>query len=130
MYYVVKMMYFFSKYLPNRSNFNSRLASRLSLRSWRSISWLIRFCSFNSSVRQHAILTTRCSRSPVNSCRSVLPSGDAVQNHYCPPFRPPIPLNKRRGHGPSFTLSYSERIVQNSQIQLRLWSYTVNIRVW
>ena len=42
--------------LPNRSNLSSFLASRLSLRSCRSISALIRFCSFCSSLRQQAMV--------------------------------------------------------------------------
>lgn len=42
--------------LPRRSSLSSRLASRLSFLSWRSISWLIRFCSLASSLRQHAML--------------------------------------------------------------------------
>lgn len=40
---------------PKSSSLSSRLASRLSFRSCRSISWLIRFCSLASSDRQHAI---------------------------------------------------------------------------
>ena len=43
--------------LPNNRSLSSFLASLLSLRSWRSISALIRFCSFCSSLRQHAIFT-------------------------------------------------------------------------
>ena len=42
-------------YLPNRRSFSSRLASRLSLRSCFSISWLILFCSCASSLMQQAI---------------------------------------------------------------------------
>jgi len=42
--------------LPSRRSLSSRRASRLSLRSCRSISWFILFCSFASSLRQHAIL--------------------------------------------------------------------------
>ena len=45
--------------LPNNKSLSSRLASRLSLRSCRSISALIRFCSFCSSDRQHAILNKK-----------------------------------------------------------------------
>lgn len=41
--------------LPNNKSFNSLLASLLSFRSCFSISVLIRFCSFASSLRQHAI---------------------------------------------------------------------------
>lgn len=41
---------------PSNRSLSSRLASRLSLLSWRSISWLIRFCSLASSDRQHAMI--------------------------------------------------------------------------
>lgn len=41
---------------PSSSSFSSRLASRLSRRSCRSISWLMRFCSLASSDKQHSIL--------------------------------------------------------------------------
>ena len=44
-------------YLPNNRSFSSFLASLLSFRSCLSISALIRFCSFCSSLRQHAIFT-------------------------------------------------------------------------
>lgn len=44
------------KHLPSNSNFSSRLASRLSRRSCLSISWLMRFCSFASSDKQHSII--------------------------------------------------------------------------
>lgn len=54
-------------FIPNKSNFNSLRASRLSLRSWRSISWLIRFCSFASSLRQQAILK-QSKEKILNSC--------------------------------------------------------------
>lgn len=43
-------------YLPRRRSLSSRLASRLSLRNCRSISWLILFCSLASSDRQHAMI--------------------------------------------------------------------------
>ena len=43
-------------HLPNNNNFNSRLASRLSFLNCRSISWLIRFCSLASSLRQQAMV--------------------------------------------------------------------------
>lgn len=43
------------KYLPSRSNLSSLLASRLSFRSCRSISWLILFCSLASSDMQHSM---------------------------------------------------------------------------
>jgi len=42
--------------LPSNKSFNSRLASLLSRRSCRSISWLMRFCSFASSDKQHSML--------------------------------------------------------------------------
>lgn len=41
---------------PSSRSLSSRLASRLSLLSCRSISWLIRFCSLASSDRQHAMI--------------------------------------------------------------------------
>lgn len=44
-----------TKNLPSNSNLSSLRASRLSLRSCRSISWLIRFCSFASSDIQHVM---------------------------------------------------------------------------
>lgn len=43
-------------YSPSNSSFSSRLASRLSRRSCLSISWLMRFCSFASSDKQHSML--------------------------------------------------------------------------
>ena len=46
---------------PSNSSFSSRLASRLSRRSCRSISWLMRFCSFASSDKQHSMLDS-CER--------------------------------------------------------------------
>lgn len=48
-------------FLPRRSNLSSLLASRLSFLSCRSISAFIRFCSFCSSDRQHAILSAKVS---------------------------------------------------------------------
>lgn len=41
---------------PSNSSLSSRLASLLSRRSCRSISWLMRFCSFASSDKQHSML--------------------------------------------------------------------------
>ena len=41
--------------IPSKRSLSSRLASRLSFLSWRSISALMRFCSFCSSDKQHAI---------------------------------------------------------------------------
>jgi len=43
-------------YLPKRRSLSSRRASRLSLRSCFSISWLILFCSCASSLMQHAMV--------------------------------------------------------------------------
>ena len=43
--------------LPSNNSLSSRLASRLSFRNCRSISALIRFCSFCSSDRQQAMVT-------------------------------------------------------------------------
>lgn len=45
--------------IPRRSNFSSLLESRLSRRSCLSISALIRFDSFASSLRQQAIMDSR-----------------------------------------------------------------------
>lgn len=42
-------------YSPSKRSLSSLRASRLSLRSCLSISWLILFCSFASSLRQHAM---------------------------------------------------------------------------
>lgn len=44
------------KDLPSRSSLSSLLASRLSFRSCRSISWLILFCSLASSDMQHSMI--------------------------------------------------------------------------
>lgn len=55
-----------SFYPPSSNNLSSLRASRLSLRSCRSISWLMRFCSLASSERQHAIILPQPSCS--NSC--------------------------------------------------------------
>lgn len=41
---------------PKRSSLSSLRASLLSFLSCRSISWLIRFCSIASSLRQHAMM--------------------------------------------------------------------------
>lgn len=45
------------KYSPSNRSLSSRRASRLSRRSCRSISWLMRFCSFASSDRQHSMVS-------------------------------------------------------------------------
>ena len=58
--------------LPNSRSLSSRLASRLSLRSCRSISALIRFCSFCSSDRQHAILDTKMGLTALKSSLSLI----------------------------------------------------------
>lgn len=50
-------------YLPSSNSLSSLLASRLSFRSCRSISALIRFCSCCSSLRQHAMVDL-CSPAP------------------------------------------------------------------
>ena len=42
--------------LPNKRSLSSLLASRLSFFNCFSISWFIRFCSFASSLRQHAMI--------------------------------------------------------------------------
>ena len=60
--------------LPNSRSLSSRLASRLSLRSCRSISALIRFCSFCSSDRQHAILDTKMGLTALKSSLSLIQS--------------------------------------------------------
>lgn len=44
--------------LPRRRSLSSRRASRLSLRNCRSISALMRFCSFCSSDKQHAMASS------------------------------------------------------------------------
>ncbi len=48
--------------IPSNSNFNSRRASLLSLRSCFSISWFIRFCSLASSLKQHAMFMSNIGR--------------------------------------------------------------------
>ena len=55
--------------LPSSRSLSSRRASRLSRLSWRSISWLILFCSLASSDRQHAMATgaTRGAAGPPGS---------------------------------------------------------------
>ena len=56
--------------LPNNNNFNSRLASLLSFFNCFSISWLIRFCSLASSLRQHAMTTSQLSAgASLSQCR-------------------------------------------------------------
>ena len=66
-------------YPPSRSSLSSLLASRLSLFSCFSISWLMRFCSFASSLRQHAMVQDgRASAAPVEKRRAALGAGYAA----------------------------------------------------
>lgn len=56
MFLIFNSTFKIKEYLPSRRSLSSLLASRLSLLSCRSISWLILFCSFASSERQHAMI--------------------------------------------------------------------------
>lgn len=66
---------------PKRSSLSSLRASRLSLRSCLSISWLIRFCSLASSDMQHSMVRHSGGSRPFTICSEPFPGLSTKAHH-------------------------------------------------
>ena len=108
--------------LPKSSSFNSLRASLLSFFNCRSISWFIRFCSFSSSVKQHAILKQRYLRPDYSGANFQIRCACVFSSP--PSFLPLVQTTTRVGKDVQITAILRRRLSKIPNHEGAKWSQT------